>query len=650
MTEHTGKALGQQLGNYRLQSLLGTGGFADVYLGEHLHLGTLAAIKVLHTKLTGEDAKFFVQEARLIARLSHPHIIRVFDFDVEDMTPFLVMDYAPGGTLRQRHPKGTQVPLDSIIGYVKQIADGLQSAHEQRLVHRDIKPENMLIDQHGAIVLSDFGVASVAHSTESQTIVELAGTLPYIAPEQLQGLPRPASDQYALAVVVYEWISGTRPFQGTFAEIVSQHLVKAPPPLCGRVPGITQAIESVIFKAMSKEPHARFETIQEFAYALERAYQGESTLKLLTGDAGMISEIVNHATQEMQTEHIGTSATPFYAVDSPYASAPHSSNTPPSYPSTFNLPQQVTPPPTYSELPRAPLASQSHAKRSWKLVAVIVSLLLIVLSGAALLAFHKASQGAVLGGTAATSVATGATSHTPTTAPATAKPTVNSQATVAAQQAVTQTAVAQAQATATAQQAAVATQTAVVQITATAQASTPQGLYNAVTSRQPTFRDSLSAQSARNWATNTACTFSGGKYVISAPAGTFAPCTAANTHLCNMGYQVQMTTLSGDGGGLIFRNASNGYRFRVGPDGSYDLAGTIASNPSGSSAAIHKGINATNQLTAIAQGSKISLYVNARYITSVTDSASNCGNIGLMAVGFGSVGSAAFSNATVWTL
>src|SRR5581483_6615029 len=165
MTEHKGKAVGQQLGNYRLQRLLGTGGFADVYLGEHLHLGTLAAIKVLHTKLTGDEITLFRQEARLIARLSHPHIIRVFDFDVDDMTPFLIMDYAPGGTLRQRHPKRTRVPLPSIMEYVKQIASGLQYAHDQKLVHRDIKPENMLIDQHGNIVISDFGVALVAHST-----------------------------------------------------------------------------------------------------------------------------------------------------------------------------------------------------------------------------------------------------------------------------------------------------------------------------------------------------------------------------------------------------------------------------------------------------------------------------------------------------
>jgi hypothetical protein len=117
-----------------------------------------------------------------------------------------------------------------------------------------------------------------------------------------------------------------------------------------------------------------------------------------------------------------------------------------------------------------------------------------------------------------------------------------------------------------------------------------------------------------------------------------------------MGYQVQMTTLSGDGGGLLFRNASNGYRLRVGPDGTYDLVNSTSTLTSGSSGAIQKGTNVTNQLTIIAQGSKISLYINAQYITSVTDTASSCGHIGLMAVGFGGVGNAAFSNAKVWTL
>src|SRR5215472_8344919 len=123
--------VGQQLGNYQLLSLLGEGGFAEVYLGEHIHLGTQAAIKVLYTQLTSDNVDRFRTEARTIAHLIHPHIIRVLEFGVEGKTPFLVMDYAPNGTLRQHHPKGTRLPLDTIVSYVKQIAETLQYAHDE---------------------------------------------------------------------------------------------------------------------------------------------------------------------------------------------------------------------------------------------------------------------------------------------------------------------------------------------------------------------------------------------------------------------------------------------------------------------------------------------------------------------------------------
>src|ERR1700676_2486186 len=108
----SGGAIGELIGNYRLLRLLGSGGFSDVYLGEHQHLGSYAAIKILHTKLLNEQVDQFKQEARILAHLVHPHIVRVLDFDVaSNMFPFLAMDYAPGGTLRQRHPKGSCVPL-----------------------------------------------------------------------------------------------------------------------------------------------------------------------------------------------------------------------------------------------------------------------------------------------------------------------------------------------------------------------------------------------------------------------------------------------------------------------------------------------------------------------------------------------------------
>src|SRR6266851_7133230 len=114
--------VGQQFSNYRLVSLLGQGGYAEVYLGQHVRLELQAAIKVLHAYLTGGEAEHFQQEAQTIARLAHPSIVRVFDFDVQDGMPFLVMDYAPNGSVRRRYPKGSVVPLPLIVSLVKQVA------------------------------------------------------------------------------------------------------------------------------------------------------------------------------------------------------------------------------------------------------------------------------------------------------------------------------------------------------------------------------------------------------------------------------------------------------------------------------------------------------------------------------------------------
>ena len=195
--------LGEQLGNYRLNHLLGRGNFADVFLGQHIYLQTQAAIKLLHERLTSSDVDRFLSEARIIAHLRHPHIIQILDFGVENATPFLVMDYAPNGNLRLRYPNRTRLPLDIVVTYVKQVADALQYAHDKRLVHRDIKPENMLLGRNHEVLLSDFGIAILAESVHSQKTQEVAGTIAYMAPEQFQAQASPASDQCALSVVIY---------------------------------------------------------------------------------------------------------------------------------------------------------------------------------------------------------------------------------------------------------------------------------------------------------------------------------------------------------------------------------------------------------------------------------------------------------------
>jgi ABC-type transport system substrate-binding protein/serine/threonine protein kinase len=267
--------LGQQFGNYRLVSLLGQGGYAEVYLGQHVRLNQQAAIKVLHAHLTEQEAEHFQQEAQTIATLVHPGIVRVFDYDVQEGVPFLVIDYAPNGTLRRRYPKGSLVPLPVIVSSVKQVADALQYAHEHKFIHRDVKPENMLVGRRQEVLLSDFGIATIAHNTSSlSTNAEgTSGTLMYMAPEQIEGHPRPASDQYALGVVVYEWLCGERPFEGSVSELIAQHLSMPPLPLRERVPTIPPEVEQVVLRALAKDPKARFASIVDFAQALEQGSQ-----------------------------------------------------------------------------------------------------------------------------------------------------------------------------------------------------------------------------------------------------------------------------------------------------------------------------------------------------------------------------------------
>jgi len=276
--------VGEQLGNYQLIRLIGEGGFAEVYLGEHIHLGTQAAIKVLQARLASGDIEHFHTEARTIASLVHPRIVRVLDFGVESNVPYLVMSYAPRGTLRQLHPRGTRLPLTSIVLYVKQVAEALQYAHQRKLIHRDIKPENMLIGRNNEVLLSDFGIAVLAQSSRYEVTQKVAGTIYYMAPEQLQGKARFASDQYALGIVVYEWLCGERPFRGSFTEIASQHIFTAPPPLHEKVPQLSSSVEEVVLRALAKDPQQRFASVEAFADALEEASESPLTLHQLSDE------------------------------------------------------------------------------------------------------------------------------------------------------------------------------------------------------------------------------------------------------------------------------------------------------------------------------------------------------------------------------
>ncbi len=183
----------------------------------------------------------------------------------------MVMEYAPNGTLRTRFPRGMRVPPATILTCVRQAADALQYAHDRRLIHRDIKPENLLLGRNNEILITDFGIAVVTQNSQVERTQEVVGTIGYMSPEQLQGKPRPASDQYALGIMVYEWLCGERPFSGSFIELFSQHLQATPPPLHLKLPGIPPEVEAVVMKVLAKNWLERYPTISGFASALEQA-------------------------------------------------------------------------------------------------------------------------------------------------------------------------------------------------------------------------------------------------------------------------------------------------------------------------------------------------------------------------------------------
>ncbi len=386
--------LGQHLGNYRLVSLLGQGGSASVYLGQHVRFNQQAAIKVLHAHLSSIEAEHFHQEAETIAQLSHPSIIRVLDFDVQDGVPFLVIDYAPMGSLRQRYPKGSLVPLPIIVSSVKQVGEALQYAHEQKFIHRDVKPENMLLGRRQEVLLSDFGIATIAHNTSSINVGAdgTSGTLAYMAPEQIEGHPRPASDQYALGVVVYEWLCGERPFEGSVSEVMAQHLSVPPLPLHARMPEIPLEIEQVVLRALSKDPKARFASVIDYSKALEQASQRalSSTAKYpdeQVNAKGYDTVLVEPGRSKLQTESTLSADLPVGTIEPtiyPGSSTPPKHNKP-HYGATAETPHQgqliaptasvVSPPlePTMPVKPKARRVSRTTAGLLIGLVVVIIA-------------------------------------------------------------------------------------------------------------------------------------------------------------------------------------------------------------------------------------------------------------------------------------
>jgi serine/threonine protein kinase len=276
----------QALGNYRILAEIGSGSSGKVYQAKHILLTErFVAIKVLHSHLRSpEECERFVEEARILERLKHPHILHIFDLGIHEGFPYLVAEYAPHGSLRNRLRKypPNPMPVEEALTILTQIGRGLYYAHRYNIIHRDLKPGNILFNAQGQALLADFGIAATL-STESIIHTTITGTPSYMAPEQFQGSASKESDQYALGCIAYELLTGQVPFPADdLFTIGINHLTKAPLPPRQLNPQLPPHIERAILKAMAKQRTDRYADIKAFILALYTPSDTDPQLSLPT--------------------------------------------------------------------------------------------------------------------------------------------------------------------------------------------------------------------------------------------------------------------------------------------------------------------------------------------------------------------------------
>jgi WD40 repeat protein len=274
--------IGQSLGAYEIRRELGRGGMAVVYLAYQPQMEREVAIKVLPREFL-HDPTFlerFRREARAIARLSHPHILSVYDSGEQDGLPFIVMAYVPGGSLAER--TRAAMPLNEVARIVRQIADALDYAHDQGIIHRDLKPANVLLDRQGNIYLTDFGIAKAMEATAQLTGSRIIGTPAYMAPETTRkGSLTRRVDVYALGVTLFEMLTGSLPYEGdTPVGTLLAHVTEPIPDVRKLQPGLPNVVQAIIEQAMAKDPDDRFPSAGVLAEALEAAVRGEEVTGL----------------------------------------------------------------------------------------------------------------------------------------------------------------------------------------------------------------------------------------------------------------------------------------------------------------------------------------------------------------------------------
>ena len=347
--------IGQSLGRYQILEQLGEGGMATVYKARDSVLDRFVAIKVIRTdqfppSMLNEVLKRFEREAKALAKLSHPNIVHVHDYGNYEGAPYLVMEYLPSGALKERadDPLSVQQGLRILLP----IAQALAYAHEHNIIHRDINPANILLTEKGLPMLSDFGIAKLI-GNQAGTLTGTGmtiGTPEYMAPEQWTGQSGPQSDIYSLGVVLYELVTGRKPYTADTPIGVMLKQAREPLPLPTQfVPDLPKELENMILKALQRQPEDRYQSMNEFATDLETLAGGQT---LLAG-----AKKANIQTGNMAVAAVGTAERTILAG---------SKKVPPSGP----IDEHPVPP---EEHPKKPI--------NWKLWIPVATIVVLVLIG-----------------------------------------------------------------------------------------------------------------------------------------------------------------------------------------------------------------------------------------------------------------------------
>lgn len=261
---------------YKIIEQVGGGGMAEVYRGHDLLLDRPVAIKILrsHFLENGQNEAFikrFRREAQAAAKLSHPNIVNIYDVGEDDDIYYIIMEFISGETLKEKLENSGMLPIEEALKVALEIAEGLEHAHQNQLVHCDVKPHNIMVTKTGRIKVTDFGIARAVSSATLANTGTIMGSVHYFSPEQAKGLPVSAqSDIYSLGVVLYELLTGHVPFEGDSPiAIALKHIQEAPVPPRRNNPSIPPLVESIVLKALEKDPQNRYQSISDMIHDLK---------------------------------------------------------------------------------------------------------------------------------------------------------------------------------------------------------------------------------------------------------------------------------------------------------------------------------------------------------------------------------------------